>query len=158
MVNHWIWRAIRVDPQILARVKADYEGRFSQDLRQFIPGQLFSGKFEWLNSKWKDARAPRGRPFGIFKRMTVFRLADEIKIVRSMIRRERNLAAKRKLKAYLEGIERALEREFWDPDDSRYNPRYVEDAYRWGKRYIEDVKFRLRGERPGQRGTKRKIR
>lgn len=157
-VYHWIWRAIRVDPQILARVKADYEGRFSQDLRQFIRGPVFSGEFEWLNSKWKEARAPRGRPFGYFKRMIVFRLADETKMVRSMISQERNPAKKRKLNAYLYEIELALEKEFWDPNsnDSRYDPRYVEDAYRWGKRYIEDVKFRLKGERPGQRGAKRK--
>ena len=92
--------------------------------------------------------------------MIVFRLAHEIKIVRPMIRQERNPAAKRKLKAYLDEIELALEREFWDPNlnDSRYDLRYVEDIYRWGKRYIEDVKFRLKGERPGQRGAKRKIR
>jgi len=160
MVNHWIWRAIRVDPRILARVKADYEGRFSQDLRQFIPGQLFSGKFEWLNSKWKEARAPRGRPYGIYKHMTVFRLVDEKIFVRSMIKEEHDSAAKRKLKAYLHEIELALGDKFWDSnkDNSRFDLRHVGDVYRWGKRYMEDVKFRLSGERPGQRGAKRKIR
>ena len=160
MVNYWIWMAIRVDPQILSRVKADYEGRFSQDLRQFIRGPVFSGEFEWLNSKWKKARAPIGRPFGFYKHAIVFRLAHEIKIVRSMIRQERDPAAKRKLKAYMDEIERALERVFWDSNsnDSRYDPRFIEDAYRWGKRYMEDVKFRLKGERPGQRGAKRKKR
>ena len=142
----------------IARVKADYEGRFSQDLRQFIRGPVFSGKFEWLNSKWREARAPRGRPFGFYKHLIVFRLAEEIKFVRSMIRQERDLAAKRKLKAYLDGIERALEMEFWGPKDSQYDLRHVEDVYRWGKRFMEDVKFRLKGERPGQRGAKRKIR
>jgi len=158
MVNHWIWRAIRVDPQILARVKADYEGRFSQDLRQFIPGQLFSGKFEWLNSKWKEARAPRGRPFGFYKHLVVYRSADEIKFVRSMISQEHDPAAKKKLKAYLDKIKFELESKFWDSKESRYDRRYVEDVYRWWKRYMEDVKFRLKGEKPGQRGAKRKIR
>jgi hypothetical protein len=46
---------------------------------------------------------PRGRPFGFYKHLIVFRLAEEIKFVRSMIRQERDLAAKRKLKAYLDG-------------------------------------------------------
>jgi hypothetical protein len=90
--------------------------------------------------------------------LIVFRLTEEIKFVRSMIKQERDLAAKRKLKAYLDGIERALEMEFWGPKDSRYDLRHVEDVYRWGKRFMEDVKFRLKGERPGQRGAKRKIR
>jgi hypothetical protein len=90
--------------------------------------------------------------------MVVFRLAHEINIVRSMIRQERDPAAKRKLKAYLDKIKLELESKFWDPNDSRYDLRYVEDIYRWGRRYMEDVKFRLKGERPGQRGAKRKIR
>lgn len=160
MVNRWIRRAIRDDPQILARVEADYEGRFSQNLRIFIQGPVFSGEFEWLNSKWKDARAPRGRPFGFYKRMIVFRLAQKIKIVRPIIKEERNPAAKRKLKADLYEIEKELEKKFFDliKNDTQYDPRYVEDAYRWGKRYMEDVKFRLKWERPGQRGAKRKKR
>jgi hypothetical protein len=44
--------------------------------------------------------------------MVVFRLAHEINIVRSMIRQERDPAAKRKLKAYLDKIKLELESKF----------------------------------------------
>jgi hypothetical protein len=159
IVNYWIQTAIRYDPQVIARVKAEREGWASPENRNFATPPRFSGRFEWLKAVWEGAGKPRGRPFEPYRYFDVFRWIRMKREIRDQIKNEHDPDVKKKMTAYLEEIEKELEKACWNKNPrTATRIRYLEDAYGWGIRYLHDVKFRLSGERPGQRGVKRKKR
>jgi hypothetical protein len=158
-VNHWIQTAVRFDPQIIARVKAEREGFAHPEFRRSIKPPAFSGRFEWLKAVWAGAGRPRGRPFETYRYFDVFRWRRMEREIRDRLRHERDPDVKKEMTAFLIGIQKELRKACWNKNErTATNTRYLEDAYGWGIRYIKDVKFRLSGERPGQRGAKRKKR